>query len=101
MISLNDIAIIEGHCEADELKQACAIQRFINAGQWSFQGTYGRTMMAAIDAGVCLLGPNPARDYYGNRIPSRDEVKPGTKGSRDYVVENFGEDWATALEALS
>lgn len=100
-MNLHDINIIEGNVGADELDQACAIQRFINAGQWSFQGSYGRTMMAAIEAGACLLGPHPARDYWGNRIPSRDEVKPGTKGSRDYVVEHNGEDWAVALEALS
>jgi hypothetical protein len=38
--------------------------------------------------------------YYGNRIPSRNEVKEGTKGSRGYVVAAMGEDWAKMLEGV-
>jgi hypothetical protein len=47
-----------------------------------------------------MLGKSPARDYYGNRIPSRDEVKSGSKGSREYVVDAVGEDWANYMEAV-
>ncbi len=74
-----------------------SIQKIINAGQWSLQGSFGRTMMAAIEAGQCLLGRSGARDYYGNYIPSRDEVKPGTKGSFDYVAERSGIEHAEAM----
>ena len=31
------------------------------------------------------------RDYYGNRIPSRHEVRPGYPGSAEYVERRRGE----------
>jgi hypothetical protein len=98
--SYDDVMIAAGHEEADdEMTEALALQRMIDAGQWGFEGSVGRAMMAAIEAGACMLGERPARDYWGNRIPSRHEVKAGTKGSRDYVAERMGECWAAALEA--
>jgi hypothetical protein len=41
--------------------------------------------MAAIEAGECMLGEQGHRDYWGNRVPSRYEVEPGTKGSVEYA----------------
>lgn len=54
-------------------------------------------MMDAIKAGACMLGKAPARDYYGNRIPSRDEVQEGTKGSYQFVSRANGEEWADMM----
>jgi hypothetical protein len=85
MITLHDINMIEGDQDADEIQYYEAIQRAINSGLWGLQGSYGRTMMDAISGGYCLLGFNSATDYYGNHIPSRDEVKAGTKGSFDVM----------------
>ena len=68
MLSLNDINTIECDEEATEEEYYLAIQRVINGGMWGLQGSYGRTMMDAISAGLCLLGHNDARDYYGNHI---------------------------------
>ena len=31
-----------------------------------------------------MLGETSCRDYYGNYVPSRYEVKAGTKGSKEY-----------------
>ena len=77
-----------------------ALQRAINGGEaWKFQGSYGRAMMAAIEEGYCLLGPQPAQDTWGNRIPSRSEVEPGTKGSREFVAARHGEAWAARMES--
>ena len=59
-----------------------------------------RAMMDAIDAGRCMLGTSHARDYWGNRIPSRDEVKEGTKGSVEYVRANSGDDWADLMLSI-
>ena len=79
-----------------------ALQRAINGGEgWKFQGSYGRAMMAAIEEGRCLLGPQPAQDAWGNRIPSRTEVEPGTKGSREFVVAGQGEAWAVRMEGIA
>jgi hypothetical protein len=63
-----------------------ALQRMIDAGAWSFEGSMGRAMMAAIEDGRCILGPDPAWDYWGNRIPSRSEIEPGTMGSIGYAA---------------
>lgn len=76
------------------------LQRMINAGQWSLQGSFGRTMMAAIEAGKCMLGPNTAFDAYRNRIPSRDEVQAGTKGSREYVQDLSGTEHAELMAVV-
>ena len=96
--NLNDVYAIEGD-ESDELEQALAIQRAINSGMWSLQGSYGRTMMAAIESGRCMLGPNRARDYWGNFIPARNDVAEHTKGHRTFVVDAMGEQWASEMEA--
>ena len=61
-------------------------QRLIDEGiVWKLQGSYGRTAQYLIKAGRCMLGPTGHRDYYGNYIPSRFEVKPGTPGSVEFV----------------
>jgi hypothetical protein len=70
-------------------------QTLINSGlAWRLEGAIGRQCMEAINAGACLLGHAGHRDYYGNYVPSRDEVKEGTKGSFDYVAERFGAEHA-------
>ena len=51
----------------------------------------------AINAGRCVLGKARARDYWGNTIPSRDDVKQGTKGSYDFVADAMGADWADMM----
>jgi hypothetical protein len=96
--SLADIETLEQDEDATPESEALALQRAINSGMWSLQGSYGRAMMAAIETGRCMLGPAAAHDYWGNRIPARTEVQEGTKGSRQFVAERFGEDWAEMLE---
>lgn len=100
MLTLNDALVIEGETESDELGYYQSVQRAINGGCWSFQGSYGRTMMAAIQEGRCLLGKGFCLDAYNNRIPSRGDVQEGTLGSRQYVVDRMGEDWAAAMEGV-
>lgn len=101
MFDLNDIDNIEGaDNECSELEYYASIQRAINSGMWGLQGSYGRTMMDAISSGQCLLGKSGARDYYGNYIPGRDEVKEGTKGSYDFVADAMGAEWADMMAAV-
>lgn len=60
-------------------------QKLINNGMaWRLEGSVGRHCMSLIDSGYCILGKTGHRDYYGNYVPSRFEVKPGTKGSIKY-----------------
>ena len=100
-MNLHDIEIIEEKCGA-YIEHYEAIQRAINEGTaWKFQGSYGRTMMDAIRSGYCMLGRHRTQDYYGNVIPSRDDVQAGTKGSYDYVVHMQGQEWADTMGDLS
>lgn len=64
------------------------IQHLIDTGlAWKLEGSVGRACMAAIENGDAILGPVGHRDYWGNYIPSRDEVIPGTKGSVEYAEQ--------------
>jgi hypothetical protein len=90
--------MLDAGLSLDELDYYLSVQRAINAGHWSMEGSYGRAMMAAINSGHCLLGPNAARDYWGNAIPSRDDVKEGTKGSISFVEAAMGGDWLFEME---
>lgn len=63
------------------------LQALIDSGQWGLEGSVGRAMFRAIENGDAVLGLTPTRDYWGNRIPSRFEVKQGTKGSVAYMLE--------------
>ena len=64
-------------------------QKIINNGScWHLEGSIGRHAMSCITAGMCMLGMDGHRDTYGNYVPSRLEVKDGTKGSPTYVKEH-------------
>ena len=58
------------------------MQQLINSGQiWSFEGSMGRHAMSLLESGACMLPTVTRYDYYGNKVPSRYDVKPGTTGS--------------------
>lgn len=85
MATLDDLLTVTADEEATPEEEVAALQRLISSGSWGFEGSVGRAMMAAIEFGDCVLGPKPAYDFFGNRIPSRDEVEPGTLGSIAYA----------------
>lgn len=67
------------------------LQSLIDSGMaWRMEGHIGRSAMAAIEAGECVLGEVGHRDYWGNYVPSRYEVQPGTKGSPEYAAAMQG-----------
>ena len=58
------------------------LQNAINNGSaWTLEGSYGRSASHALDNGICMLPKEVKYGAYGNRIPSRDELKKGTKGT--------------------
>jgi len=62
------------------------LQELINTGTaWHLEGGIGREAMRAIESGECILGEVGHRDYWGNYVPSRYEVEPGTMGSIEYA----------------
>jgi hypothetical protein len=96
MLTLSDIETIEND-DGPQNEYFESIQRAINGGAWALQGSYGRAMMQAIQSGQCLLGRKAFKDYYGNTIPGRDDVKAGTVGSFDFVAKTMGRDWAETM----
>ena len=57
-------------------------QNLINNGHaWKLEGSVGRNAMAMLDSGACMLPKVFHFDTYGNRVPSRDVLKKGTKGT--------------------
>lgn len=99
---LHDYMIIDGTDEAeDSFEYHAALQRQINSGTiWHMQGACGRAAMDAITAGACLCAFVGSRDYWGNYVPARSDLKPGTKGTHDYVRERMGEEWAAKMAAI-
>ena len=78
--------------DATEEDFIAAYQELINTGQaWNMEGSVGRQAMALIENGICALGESDHRDYYGNHIPSRDQVQEGTKGSVQFVHDHGNE----------
>jgi hypothetical protein len=58
------------------------MQQMINDGTcWNMEGSTGRFAMMCLESGACMLPLKPRLDYYGNRIPSRKELKRATKGT--------------------
>ena len=101
MFDQHDICVMEDpECEPSMEEYFISVQKAINDGLWGLQGSYGRTMMDAIEQGYCVLGRKGCRDYYGNYIPSRDEVQDGTKGSVGYVFNANGEYWAAMISEV-
>lgn len=49
--------------------------------------------MDDIESGRAILGPEGHRDYWGNYIPSRHEVEPGSLGSLDYANDILDADY--------
>jgi hypothetical protein len=98
--TIADVNNIEFDDEITDAQYYASIQRAINSGMWALQGSYGRTMMDAINSGHCLLGLKDARDYWGNHIPSRLQVKDGTKGSWEYVKQHNGVVWANQMAGV-
>lgn len=101
MADYNTMMIATGNEDAEELAYYRAMQATINDGSiWKMEGSAGRSAMNALSSGRCMLGRVCVRDYYGNRIPSRTEVKKGTKGSRWLVKETMGESWARSMSRV-
>ena len=80
MFDLNDINTIESDdCTSPEQYYA-SIQRAINSGMWGLQGSYGRTMMEAIE-----------NDYYEAYVPAYisgppEDCYPAEGGCGDYDI---------------
>ena len=74
--------------EVSEEEVIIGYQALIDSGDaWRLEGHVGRTAMGLIKSGQCMLGEEGRRDYYGNYVPSRYEVKAGAVGSKEFVED--------------
>jgi len=72
--------------DADEDAVLACYQSLVNSGQaWKLEGHVGRTAMSLLDARLIALGEEGHTDYWGNYVPSRYEVAPGTKGAPEFA----------------
>lgn len=63
------------------------IQERINSGiAWELEGFYGRQAMSMLEDGSCYLPNHPCLDAYGQIVPSREHVEPGTTGSLENAI---------------
>ena len=81
-------------------KQALDVQRQINDGTIWREDATSRLALQFLEQGLCLLPEKPYRDNYGNKVPSRGSLKPGTIGTWSYVVARRGRSWADKLTSI-
>lgn len=80
---------------------ATDLQRDINSGLvWHLEGSVGRSAMDSIRAGRAMVGKVRRTDYWGNTVPARSDLEPGSFGTREFVADTMGEDYAASLEAV-
>lgn len=86
-VNMTDLdAIMAVEDADDEETYYRGLQASINSGTcWHMQGSIGRAAADAIKAGVCALGPERRRDYYGNVVPARSDMADDRPGSAAYV----------------
>ncbi len=71
------------------------LQKMINSGDaWRMEGHYGRVAMDSLRNGATMLPDERMQDYYGNTVPGRNDVKPGTTGS----LQNSQDFWRKVLD---
>lgn len=68
------------------------MQSLIDSGMaWKMEGAIGRSAMDMLRCGACMLPLARHTDYYGNVIPSRNDLKKGTMGTYQNAVRFFTE----------
>lgn len=79
--------------DATEDERIALYQHLVDTGMaWKLEGHVGRTAMDLIEQGVIMLGEESHRDYWGNVVPSRHDVEPGSKGSAEFVAAHAEQD---------
>ena len=66
------------------------LQESIDSGAiWKMTGSSGRLAMQCLQTGECFLPLESYMDYWGNRVPSRNDLAEGTQGT----LENAQNYW--------
>lgn len=79
--------------DATEEEEAAVYQHLVDTGDaWRLEGAVGRAAMDMLSSGRIVLGEVGHRDFWGNYVPSRTEVEPGTLGSVEYAERMLSDD---------
>lgn len=71
-----------GHGQPWDYQYPHVMQSLIDSGQaWRMEGSCGRAAMSMLEQGACFLPETAHSDYWGNRVPSRNDLKEGTRGT--------------------
>ena len=80
-----------GDGEAWDFGCPAVLQGLIDSGAvWLLEGSAGRAAMRALESGACFLPEVRHKDYYGNVVPSQNDLKPGTKGTLENAASYWG-----------
>ena len=83
---------IQDIAEMQEEQGYSEMQFLINSGHvWQMEGAMGRSAIDLIKSGACMLPESAHRDYYGNKIPARTELKEGTQGTLQNTIRFYTE----------
>jgi hypothetical protein len=73
---------IERITEMQESYGLTHAQDMVNNGSiWGFEGSVGRAANNMLESGALMLPQQRNTDYWGNTVPSRDDLVDGTKGT--------------------
>ena len=65
-------------------------QELVDTGMaWKMEGFVGRTCMDMLKSGALFLPLKDFSDYYGNVVPSRKKLKPGTTGTLELSIKYY------------
>ena len=85
-----------------DFPQIKQMQDWIDKGYaWSMEGAVGREAMRGLRSGMYFLPDESYKDYYGNHIASREQVKEGTTGSLSNSYDFYQDDdnlWELELQ---
>lgn len=88
--------------EQSQFRNISKMQEWIDEGiAWKMEGAIGREAMRGLESGKYFLPNESHRDYYGNYIPSREEIRIGTAGSLDNAYDFYQDDnnlWELELQ---
>jgi hypothetical protein len=100
MAKANDMMVAVGVDPVESARDYyVSLQRVINDGSiWHMEGSAGRNAMDAIKMGYVMVGVEARKDYWGNTVPARSMLEAGSFGTREFVAEHNGEEWAAAME---
>lgn len=79
---VDDLAIVGHDMGYSPDQHLQKMQEMINSATiWRFEGSMGRAAMDALESGACYLPRNTTNDYWGNRLPARQTLAVGSKGT--------------------